>query len=625
MGQEDVSMTWRRIARGARHAGRVGLVLLAWANAGMQGASAATIEFAQAHAVVTVDGVTSEHDTVLPYHWDRHHKGQAGYAVFDLTQDLPAVPTEPWGLYLPRLGNAYEIWVNGTLLQRQGNLFHPNGADNAQVPRYVSISPGVLQRSNQIRIHIRADIGRRGGLSQLILGPRDEVSPIYMKSFHWRATGSLLVVAFSAAVGLIGLALWLTQTGSSMPGHSAREPIYLYAALAELAWTFRVGDALIEDPPLPWPWWGLVPVAAMGIWAANIALFCIDVAGWRQRAWVPWFRGWLAALLVASTGMAFWALGGGKPLALTAWYAVLGLTFLVFGTFFLRHALRNASIEHRIVAATILLNVAVGLRDLYVFRINPSYADNSLIRYSSVLFGVALVVIVIRRFGEARRQAHELLGSLASRVAQKEAELSASYRHVEQLARAQERAAERTRILRDMHDGVGSHISAAIRQIQSGRSSQSELLQTLRDSLDQLKLSIDSKHFPPGDVTALLASLRYRLEPRFAASDIELQWDVDPLEPVGRLDAPAMRQLQFMVFEALSNVLQHARASKLRISATSASGGARLRVVDNGCGFDVKAPLRKGLLSMRERAQAIGASLTLHSEPGHTVVEIKIG
>ncbi|MGH8849282.1 MAG: hypothetical protein ACREXQ_18835, partial [Polaromonas sp.] len=55
-----------------------------------------------------------------------------------------------------------------------------------------------------------------------------------------------------------------------------------------------------------------------------------------------------------------------------------------------------------------------------------------------------------------------------------------------------------------------------------------------------------------GDVTALLANLRYRLEPRFAASDIELQWGVDLLEPVERLDAQAMRQLQFMVFEALS-------------------------------------------------------------------------
>lgn len=48
------------------------------------------------------------------------------------------------------------------------------------------------------------------------------------------------------------------------------------------------------------------------------------------------------------------------------------------------------------------------------------------------------------------------------------------------------------------------------------------------------------------------------------------------------------------------------------------------RSVDNGCGFDVTAPLRKGLQSMRERAQAIGATLSLHSAPGRTVLKILI-
>jgi len=58
---------------------------------------------------------------------------------------------------------------------------------------------------------------------------------------------------------------------------------------------------------------------------------------------------------------------------------------------------------------------------------------------------------------------------------------------VEQLAREQERTAERTRILRDMHDGVGAHISTAIRQLESGRATAGEVLHTLRDSLDQLQ------------------------------------------------------------------------------------------------------------------------------------------
>ena len=137
------------------------------------------------------------------------------------------------------------------------------------------------------------------------------------------------------------------------------------------------------------------------------------------------------------------------------------------------------------------------------------------------------------------------------------------------------------------------------------------------------KLSIDAINLPPGDITALLANLRYRLEPRFKASDIELKWDVDLLPPLLRLDHKAMRQLQFMVFEALSNVLQHAHASVLRIELhATVQGGAQLLVIDNGCGFELDRVKRRGLGSLRERAAAIDARIEIVSEPGNTVVEI---
>jgi hypothetical protein len=318
------------------------------------------------------------------------------------------------------------------------------------------------------------------------------------------------------------------------------------------------------------------------------------------------------------------SLGFGWPLLLTTWYAALGLSFLGFGLWLIVRAVRTPSWLLRSVAAAVIVNVFMGLRDLYVFRIDPAYPSNALMYYTSMLFGLSLGYVVIMRFHAASTQARELMQAMSVRIAARERELNSSYQRLEALAREQERTAERTRILRDMHDGVGAHISAAIRQLQSGRASGDEVLQTLRESLDQLKLTIDSMHLPPGDVTALLANLRYRLEPRFKASDVELQWDVDLVEPVRRLDAQAMRHLQFMVFEALSNVLQHAQASRLRIETTQSDLGVRLRIVDDGRGFDPHQSGRKGLASLRDRAKAIGASLQIHSQPGRTVVDIVI-
>jgi len=607
---------WRYVLRLA-----FGLVLacLGWL------VQAQTTELREATATVTVQGQTTQQRVSLPYHWDRQHPGLAGEAMFELPFNLQAVPSELYALYLPRLGNAYEVWLNGVLIQHNGDLKQGNGPDFAKAPRLIEISPGLLSTRNLLRIHIRTDVGRRGGLAPLSLGPVDEVSTQYLYDYHWRITGSLVMAIGSLLIGLVVLGLWATQLDMSASGHARRDPLYLYAALAQLSWTLNVSDAFIESPILAWPWWGVVSIFATAMWSSNIALFCVEVAGWRTWPAVIWLRRWLWMLLLASVAAAVAALWYGHPQVLTLLYAMLGLTFLVFAGVFIWKAARGSPLAHRLVAFAALLNTGVGLRDVYSFRISQTYGGNTWLRYSSMLFGLTLFYIVITRFRAVSRQAHDLSVNLALRVAQKEQELVQAYQRMELLAREQERTGERTRILRDMHDGVGSHISTAIRQLESGRASSGEVLHTLRDSLDQLKLSIDAMNLPAGDITSLLANLRYRLEPRMKASDIALCWDVDLLEPLARLDDKAMRHLQFMVFEALSNAMQHAQARTLRIELHGTSkGGAQLLVVDDGCGFEPEQVKRRGLSSLRERAKAIDARLQITSAPGQTVVEIML-
>jgi PAS domain S-box-containing protein len=240
-------------------------------------------------------------------------------------------------------------------------------------------------------------------------------------------------------------------------------------------------------------------------------------------------------------------------------------------------------------------------------------------------------IVILRDVSERRLQEKERL-DLENRV--------------RDLSRDQVRTAERERILRNMHDGVGSHISSAIRllqlQLEGGESAVGrEILQTMRDAMDQLKLSIDSIHLAPGDVESLLANMRYRIGPRFAALGIDLKWLVEPLPICKGLDAGAMSQLQFILFEALSNVLQHAQSRVLRVEGrvSNIGGGAPLskgdasptervvvRLVDDGCGFEsaLGSSRGRGLGIMAQRALAIGAQLRINSRPGLTVIEIEI-
>jgi signal transduction histidine kinase len=599
---------WRNLAAAA-------CALLAMA------AGAVTTELTQARATITVDGSTTVTQVVLPYHLDREQGTRAAQATFEVQFRIPKQVDEPYGLYLARVGNSAEIWLNDSLLAQLGDIRQGNAADYSKAPQYVSIPAQLLQPDNVIRIHVRADGGRRGGLSSLVVGPDDEVQPMFEVASRWRMSASMAVAIFSLLVGTLALVLWATQLEAGA-GSATRDSIYLSAGVAEFCWALRVGDIAIEHPPLPWPAWGVVMTAAFAGWICCIAVFAHHAAGWHRHPSMVWMRIALATLFGSSILASSLAYMLHQPLFLTAWLGCANLCFIVYTGVYLVAALRTPATEKLLVGLAGALNVAVGVRDWIAIRISGDYSQSTWIRYSSVLFGLALGYIVITRFRAATAQAYDLLANLASRVSEKEQELSLSYARLDELGREQVRAAERTRILRDMHDGVGSHLSSAIRQLESGRADREHVLQTLRDSLDQLKLSIDAMHLPPGDVTALLANLRYRLEPRFAALDVELQWHVDELAVVRGFDGPAMRHLQFMVFEALSNVLQHARARVLRIEASASGSGALLRIIDDGCGFDVGRPLRQGLASMRERAAAIGAKLSLKSQPGRTVIEI---
>jgi signal transduction histidine kinase len=81
-----------------------------------------------------------------------------------------------------------------------------------------------------------------------------------------------------------------------------------------------------------------------------------------------------------------------------------------------------------------------------------------------------------------------------------------------------------------------------------------------------------------------------------------------------------------IVREAVSNAVRHGHAASVDILISEAEGSPLLRVSDDGLGFDPDAVVDSGhygLISMRERAEVIGASLAVQSKPGEgTTVEV---
>jgi hypothetical protein len=608
---------WRRMGF------RAGMALLLLCCAfGRAFAAPGLLSLNEATATITVDGRTEVAPAHLPYHWDRQQAGRPGVASFELPFSLERRPDVPWGIYLARIGTAFEVELNGELLQVNGDLSRSDGSDYAKTPRFIPLPAGLLRPGdNLLRIRIRADTGRRAGLAAPVLGPASTVrGGLFSSAYAWRFTGSVLLSAFSLVIGVTAFALWLTQLDTGVVRGQRREGVYLWAALAEFCWALRVGDGAIANPSMPWVAWGMLMTASYSGWVVSAMLFCHHVAGWHRHPRLRWMRWAMGVMFVGAVFTTWLSLTRAEPEWLTAWLAleIAGIALYIGG--FVVATVRRPNTARVLLSSVAVVTVLIGLRDWMVIRVSDSYGDTTWVRYTSVFFGIALLTIMVTRFRTASGQARDLLATLSAKVADRERELALTYGRLERVAREQATALERQRILRDMHDGVGSHISAAIRQLQSGQATPEALLRTLRDSLDQLKLSIDSIRLPPGDIGALLAVLRYRLGPRFEAARLELQWAVDELTPVERLDAQAMRQLQFLLVEAISNVLQHAQATVLRIEAAMVGTTVRLCVIDDGHGYDTSQAPR----SLRERAGAIGAQLALESRPGRTVVRLEI-
>jgi signal transduction histidine kinase len=86
-----------------------------------------------------------------------------------------------------------------------------------------------------------------------------------------------------------------------------------------------------------------------------------------------------------------------------------------------------------------------------------------------------------------------------------------------------------------------------------------------------------------------------------------------------------------IVQEALINCAKHARATEINVELTNCTEKAVLTIADNGAGFDPGALGQSerrpglGLLTMRERAEFAGGTLSLESQPGKgTRIKVEI-
>ena len=192
--------------------------------------------------------------------------------------------------------------------------------------------------------------------------------------------------------------------------------------------------------------------------------------------------------------------------------------------------------------------------------------------------------------------------------------------------------AERDRIRRDLHDGLGpslAGIGLAVQAVQAQLGDRADsvapgLLARLKDEVDaavgEVRRILDGLRPAPLDEVGFVAAVRRHADA--LAPSVPVRVTAEELPPLPPdVETAAYRIAQ----EALTNVARHSGARSAEVGLRARDGRLEVAVVDDGAGFGPGAdgnlrPDGVGLDSMRTRAQAVGGELTVSSGPDGTRV-----
>lgn len=507
----------------------------------------------------------------LPDAWERSAPRRDGGVRYRIDLDQAALEAGPAALFIPRVGLVLRVELNGEPIAQFGSTLRHPLPDVSQQPILVALPPALLRsRGNVLELEVHGEPRREAGLSRLWVGPLELLEPRQVALGQLQSRGAWALGAAAAVMGALALLL------ASRVRHFG----YACFGVGSLLWAWRVtafepGGSEAWSPILAvlfqvsYAWF----VVLMSLYA--LAVVGRDgprarrlLAGWAIVALLLTVLGWLSV----QPGLRTAVLAGSQ-----------GVLILVGGALILRAA-RDRQLAAVLLAVAALACLVVGARDLWVFRVMYDYGAVSWGRYTILALLAVLAWTVVDDFARSARGLQALNRNLADRVAQKEAELARAFEGAREQEREQATRAERDRILREMHDGLGGRLVAAMALTQQAQRSEpadaalprppvevfspppsAETLRELRAALDdclvELRLALDSLETDRRPLVEALAELRFRVEPSLRAAGIRLVWQ--PSDAVIDWSLPATDTLQVLriVREALTNVIKHAQAS----------------------------------------------------------------
>lgn len=561
--------------------------------------------------------VGQSHTVQLPYNWDRMHGNAAGRAVFSVRLDA-ADSSQTMAVFIPRLGNQFQILVNEIVVYHTPEPGVRGNEPGANEPVFVVIPDGLVAAKSRLEVLITAQPGKQAGMGPIYWGPANEVRPLFEKRYWLEVRSRQILGVITAVLGIFGLLMSVRL----------KEKAFLFYGLSELLWTILTVRTLI-DPALFSAQWGPFLIYKLPLFLAPPMLYkaLLSLLGAgsgrlsRSMNWTMW----------AAPVFALMAVNEFANVVVIA-YSLWQLLFVFILVWVSISSVSLDKLWERSTMTVILVALALcSVRDVFIFQFSDqAYLATSWLRLAWIAIGVSFAWITVERLYRSDVALATLNASLNDQLAARNAELELAFERNRLAEKERGAIEERQRIVRDLHDGLGSQLHGALRMAQMADASKQDVAAQLVEAIDQMKITVDAMQETEGDIPAILGAVRYRLSPRLAAAGILLQWDVQRLPQMHTWTVKHAFQLQMFLLEAFTNMMVHSGASSASLSAqldqNEADSWVVIRVTDDGVGFDAQTGDHKGkgMSSMRMRATALDATLTVTSATSGTDLCLRI-
>jgi len=531
-----------------------------------------------------------------------------------------------WSVMVPRFISGIEIAVNGAVILDSRRDPTANRPDR-NTPVIAPIPEALMHDGvNQLTIRLHAWGPLTGFLDQVYAGPENELRPAYDSRAILFLALPIVFSAWQAILAVLLGVMWFKRR---------HEPAY---GVLAVAMALGAAQAFVTSPTGESIYAGLnaVLLASSPLEAACVLAFVIAFFGlkWPRYGWLIFVPG----LTVAAMGI----LGG--PLLVRSTFLALGPQTVLLALVVVSIILGHIAVTRRDGFAA-LLGAAVTIVMTFVVHDLLSALDviaDRRIQIARLSYSVMLVAIgigLIWRFAKALNEVDSFASRMVTLVREAEGKLRASLALEEERAQAAALAAERNRLMRDLHDGLGGQLVSIVALSEHGDWEGERIGEAARGALKDLRLVIDAMDDIDGDLMLALGAWRERTTAQLRSHGLPLEWRV--LTPQGMPVHPELRpwhviQVLRLLDEALTNAVKHAQAKRITISIETVGYApegqrGRITVEDDGCGFAVadKAQpstpkVARGLNNMRRRATRCGACLEVTSGPGGTKVRLDL-